>query len=106
MRVWQISSFGVDSLEFVERPTPSPEAGEVLGLFKDVISSKGQDVWMVQGRVEYLVPALKSVVLNVDLTARKITVRLPPGLREIKIREDSFANRFAAFKHRLAHAAD
>ncbi len=59
------------------------EAGEVLGLFKDVISSKGQDVWMVQGRVEYLVPALKNVVLNVDLTARKIVVRLPPGLREI-----------------------
>lgn len=59
------------------------EAGEVLGLFKDVISSKGQDVWMVQGRVEYLVPALKSVVLNVDLTARKVTVRLPAGLREI-----------------------
>ena len=59
------------------------EAGEVLGLFRDVISSKGQDVWMVQGRREYLIPALKSVVLNVDLTARRITVRLPPGLREI-----------------------
>jgi hypothetical protein len=29
---------------------------------------------------------------------------LPP-LPEIKIREDTFANRFAAFKHRLAHAA-
>jgi hypothetical protein len=29
----------------------------------------------------------------------------PPGLAEIKIREDFFANRFAAFKHRLAHAA-
>ena len=30
MRVWQISSFGVDSLEFVERPTPHPGPGEVL----------------------------------------------------------------------------
>jgi hypothetical protein len=29
-----------------------------------------------------------------------------PGLPEIKIREDFFANRFAVFKHRLAHAAD
>jgi hypothetical protein len=28
-----------------------------------------------------------------------------PGLPEIKIREDALANRFAAFKHRLAHAA-
>ena len=24
MRAWQISSFGIDSLEFVERPTPAP----------------------------------------------------------------------------------
>jgi hypothetical protein len=29
----------------------------------------------------------------------------PPGLPEIKIREDTFANRFAAFKHKLVHAA-
>jgi hypothetical protein len=29
----------------------------------------------------------------------------PPGLAEIKIREDFFANRFAAFKHKLAHPA-
>ena len=24
MRAWQISAFGIDSLEFVERPTPAP----------------------------------------------------------------------------------
>jgi hypothetical protein len=29
----------------------------------------------------------------------------PPGLAEIKIREDALANRFAAFKHKLAHPA-
>jgi hypothetical protein len=29
----------------------------------------------------------------------------PPGLPEIRIREDALANRFAAFKHMLAHAA-
>ena len=29
----------------------------------------------------------------------------PPGWAEIKIREEVFANRFAAFKHKLAHAA-
>jgi hypothetical protein len=28
----------------------------------------------------------------------------PPGLAEIKIREDALANRFAAFKHKLAPA--
>ena len=30
MRAWQVSSFGVDSLEFVELPTPAPGPGEVL----------------------------------------------------------------------------
>lgn len=30
MRVWQISSFGIDSLAFVDRPTPAPGPGEVL----------------------------------------------------------------------------
>ncbi len=30
MRAWQVSSFGIDSLEFVERPTPAPGPGEVL----------------------------------------------------------------------------
>jgi NADPH:quinone reductase-like Zn-dependent oxidoreductase len=30
MKVWQIPGFGVDSLEFVERPAPVPGPGEVL----------------------------------------------------------------------------
>jgi NADPH:quinone reductase-like Zn-dependent oxidoreductase len=48
MRAWQISSFGVDSLEFVERPTPLPGPGEVLvGVraislnFRDLLTIKG-----------------------------------------------------------------
>jgi 16S rRNA processing protein RimM len=59
------------------------EAGEVLGVFKDVIASKAHDIWMVQGRHEYLVPARKDVVLKVDLAAKRILVRMPAGLREI-----------------------
>ena len=48
MRVWQISSFGVDSLEFVERPTPSPGAGEVL-VGVHAISFNYRDLLMVKG---------------------------------------------------------
>jgi NADPH:quinone reductase-like Zn-dependent oxidoreductase len=48
MRVWQISSFGVDSLEFVERPTPSPEAGEVLVRVR-AISFNYRDLLVVKG---------------------------------------------------------
>jgi NADPH:quinone reductase-like Zn-dependent oxidoreductase len=48
MRVWQISSFGVDSLEFVERPTPTPEAGEVLVRVR-AISFNYRDLMVVKG---------------------------------------------------------
>ncbi len=49
MRVWQISSFGVDSLEFVERPTPFPEAGEVLVKVR-AISFNYRDLLVVKGQ--------------------------------------------------------
>jgi NADPH:quinone reductase-like Zn-dependent oxidoreductase len=48
MRVWQISSFGVDSLEFVERPTPLPEGGEVLVKVR-AISFNYRDLLVVKG---------------------------------------------------------
>ncbi|HEY1903715.1 MAG TPA: NAD(P)-dependent alcohol dehydrogenase [Terracidiphilus sp.] len=48
MRVWQISSFGIDSLEFAERPTPSPGAGEVL-VKVHAISFNYRDLLVVKG---------------------------------------------------------
>jgi NADPH:quinone reductase-like Zn-dependent oxidoreductase len=48
MRVWQISSFGIDSLEFVERPTLAPGAGEVLVRVR-AVSFNYRDLLMVQG---------------------------------------------------------
>jgi len=48
MRAWQISSFGVDSLEFVERPTPTPGPGEVLVGVR-AISFNYRDLLMIKG---------------------------------------------------------
>jgi NADPH:quinone reductase-like Zn-dependent oxidoreductase len=48
MRAWQISSFGIDSLEFVERPTPSPGPGEVLIAVR-AISLNFRDLLMIKG---------------------------------------------------------
>jgi NADPH:quinone reductase-like Zn-dependent oxidoreductase len=48
MQAWQISSFGVDSLEFVERPTASPGHGEVLVAVR-AISFNYRDLLMVKG---------------------------------------------------------
>ena len=59
------------------------EAGEILGVFKDVLDSRAHDIWVVEGRREYLIPARKEIVMSVDVAAKKILVRLPPGLREV-----------------------
>jgi len=48
MRAWQISSFGVDSLEFVERPTSSPGPGEVLVAVR-AISFNYRDLLLIKG---------------------------------------------------------
>jgi NADPH:quinone reductase-like Zn-dependent oxidoreductase len=48
MRVWQIPSFGIDSLELVERPTPQPGAGEVLVKIH-AVSLNYRDLMMVKG---------------------------------------------------------
>jgi NADPH:quinone reductase-like Zn-dependent oxidoreductase len=49
MRVWQVSSFGIDSLEFVERPTPAPGPGEVL-VGVCAISFNYRDLLVVKGK--------------------------------------------------------
>jgi NADPH:quinone reductase-like Zn-dependent oxidoreductase len=48
MHAWQISSFGIDSLEFAERLTPQPDPGEVL-VRVHAISINYRDLMMVKG---------------------------------------------------------
>jgi NADPH:quinone reductase-like Zn-dependent oxidoreductase len=49
MHAWQISSFGIDSLEFVERATPSAGPGEVL-VNVHAISFNYRDLLVVKGQ--------------------------------------------------------
>jgi NADPH:quinone reductase-like Zn-dependent oxidoreductase len=48
MRAWQVSTFGIDSLEFVERPTPTPGPGEVLVGVR-AVSYNYRDLMVVKG---------------------------------------------------------
>lgn len=86
-------SYRVKDLDGCEVVT---ESGEVLGVLKDVYATGANDVFSVVQSApadkpglpptvarEYLVPALKEVVLSIDVAAKRIVVRLPPGLREI-----------------------
>jgi len=60
------------------------ESGELLGRLEDVYPTGANDVFVVRsGKREYLIPALRSVVLDIDLEERRIMVKLPKGLREV-----------------------
>jgi NADPH:quinone reductase-like Zn-dependent oxidoreductase len=49
MRAWQISRFGLDFLEFFEKPTPTPGPGEVLVAVR-AISFNFRDVLVIRGQ--------------------------------------------------------
>ncbi len=58
------------------------EDSKKLGFISDVIETGANDVYVIedgQGH-EVLIPAIDSVVLNIDIGNRKISVRLPEGI--------------------------
>ncbi len=69
MHVWQISSFGIDSLEFVERPTPEPGPGEVLVQVR-AVSYNYRDLMVVKGLYN---PKLKLPRIPVSDGAGEVT---------------------------------
>jgi 16S rRNA processing protein RimM len=58
------------------------EEGETLGDVTEILETGSNDVYVVNGPSgEILLPALKSVILKVDLEAKRMTVHLIEGLR-------------------------
>ena len=61
------------------------DEGEDFGTLKDVMKTGANDVYVSEGRdgKEYLFPAIKQCVLNVDLEAQTIMVHIMDGLLEL-----------------------
>ncbi len=59
------------------------EGGRSLGTLAEVFRTGANDVYVVRGERELLLPAIADVVRNVDMAARVITVRVPAGLEEL-----------------------
>jgi len=58
------------------------DEGEPLGKIVDVLETGSNDVYVVQGPSgELLLPALRSVIQNIDLESGRMIVHLIPGLR-------------------------
>jgi 16S rRNA processing protein RimM len=58
------------------------EDSRILGKVVEILSSPANDVYVIQPQAgpEILLPALKSVILNVDLAQGKMLVHLLPGI--------------------------
>lgn len=55
--------------------------GEYLGRVREVLLTGSNDVYVVRGpRGEILLPAIEEVILEIDLEAGRLMVRLPEGL--------------------------
>lgn len=54
--------------------------GEVLGRVYEVLRTGANDVYVVKGKAEILLPAIADVVQEINPQAGRITVRLLPGL--------------------------
>ncbi|MDR5710211.1 MAG: ribosome maturation factor RimM [Armatimonadota bacterium] len=54
--------------------------GEVLGRVREVLRTGANDVYVVAGEREILLPAIEDVIQEVNLGSRYMVVRLLPGL--------------------------
>lgn len=57
------------------------ESGRSLGRVVEIVSNPANDLWVARaGEVETLIPALRDVLVSVDVEAKRIVVRDVPGL--------------------------
>lgn len=58
------------------------ESGRTLGPVREVLANPANDLWVTgrPGEREVLIPALRDVVMEVDLESRRVVVREVPGL--------------------------
>ena len=64
--------------------TVKTESGKVLGELEDVIKTGSNDVYQLKNS-SILIPALKDVILNVDIENKTMVVRLPEGLIDSEV---------------------
>lgn len=58
------------------------ESGRKLGAISDVVANRANDLWVVvdEAGAEIMVPAIREVIVDVDIEAGRVLVRDIPGL--------------------------
>ena len=55
--------------------------GKCIGKIKEVLDYPGNSVYVVKGKYEYMIPAVKAFILSTDVEANRMEVRLLEGMR-------------------------
>lgn len=55
--------------------------GEAIGKIAEVLDYPGNSVYVVRGKGEYMIPAVKQFILSTDLEKNEMQVRLIEGMR-------------------------
>ena len=55
--------------------------GESLGRITDVLDYPGNSVYVVKGKYEYMIPAVKQFILNTDMEKNEMQVQIIEGMR-------------------------
>ena len=55
--------------------------GKSIGKIKEVLDYPGNSVYVVKGEYEYMIPAVKHFILNTDMEANRMEVKLIEGMR-------------------------
>ncbi len=53
---------------------------KMIGLITDVLDYPGNSVYVVKGEREYMIPAVKAFILNTDMEANRMDVKLLEGM--------------------------
>ena len=55
--------------------------GEKIGQIKEVLDYPGNSVYVVKGKHEYMIPAVKAFIQNTDVEGNRMDVKLIEGMR-------------------------
>ncbi|MBQ5777926.1 MAG: 16S rRNA processing protein RimM [Oscillospiraceae bacterium] len=58
--------------------------GTELGILREVISLPSNDVYVVKGKDEYMIPAVEEFIVSVDLDEKVMRVKTIPGMKTEK----------------------
>ena len=56
-------------------------AGQQIGKIKEVLDYPGNSVYVVKGKYEYMIPAVKEFILSTDMEKNEMQVKLIEGMR-------------------------